>query len=313
MRRGILGLLFVLCPLAPAQAILDGTADKFDRFPFVVEVKFDGQLICSGTVLFPRIVVTAAHCVQQKVQWRGGQFYVDDYLPASGLSVTVTSSGKTETHEAAEIAASPVWRTLSVTDGDRAGERFAYDIALIITRDAIEVGPPPSLDKLADAALYEADMTTTGRREDVLPGALSGNLTRRGILVAFGAIKCIPFIGCDDAGTRRYRQVSIKESADCFNDPRGKPRWPPLPAEFVATLPLAVWCMESSVMPGDSGGALLVEGEHGAFYYLGVISAQQGLSAEFATAASEKRSLAAALYPNFDFIAEAARRLGYTP
>ena len=78
-------------------------------------------------------------------------------------------------------------------------------------------------------------------------------------------------------------------------------------------LPLAVWCMESSVMPGDSGGALLVEGARGQLYYPAVISAQQGLFPEIAASASERRSLATALYPSLGFIADRARALGYLP
>jgi hypothetical protein len=53
-------------------------------------------------VLFPRIVVTAAHCVQQKVQFRGGEFYL---LPAE-LTVTVTHLA------AASITRLPPWTLL---------------------------------------------------------------------------------------------------------------------------------------------------------------------------------------------------------
>lgn len=116
---------------------------------------------------------------------------------------------------------------------------------------------------------------------------------------------------CGEAGVRRYHNVAIRESADCFNDNRGRPRYPPLSAEFTAALPLAVWCMESSVLPGDSGGALLVEGPRGELYYLGVISAQQGRFIALADVVTEKRSLATALYPSLDFILDEARKLGY--
>ena len=66
-------------------------------------------------------------------------------------------------------------------------------------------------------------------------------------------------------------------------------------------------------MPGDSGGAVLVEGAQGQLYYLGFISAQQGLFQEIGASASERRSLATALYPILGFIADRARSLGYVP
>ena len=75
------------------MALSGAAADSGDRFPFVVEVKYQDELICSGTVLFPRIVVTAAHCVQEKVRFRGGAFYADSYLPPDELTVTVTHHG----------------------------------------------------------------------------------------------------------------------------------------------------------------------------------------------------------------------------
>jgi hypothetical protein len=91
--------------------------------------------------------VTAAHCVQQKVYFRGGTFYADSYLPPAELTVTVTHHGSSEDHAVADVAASPAWRGLEM---DTAGQRFAHDLALIVTKEPIDVGLPPSLDKLAD-------------------------------------------------------------------------------------------------------------------------------------------------------------------
>lgn len=299
------------------MALSGAAADSGDRFPFVVEVKYQDELICSGTVLFPRIVVTAAHCVQEKVRFRGGAFYADSYLPPDELTVTVTHHGTSEDHAVADVTPSPVWRGLET---DSTGERLAHDLALIVTKEPIEVGLPPSLDKLADdetagpvilsAKPVDAALTP---KYAALRGVLETGLTHRGVLVAFGADKCPSLRQCGDAGVRRYLPISIKESADCFTDARGRPRWPPLPPELTAVLPIAVWCMESSVMPGDSGGALLVEGAQGRLYYLGVISAQRGLIPEVTASASERRSLATALYPSLGFISARARALGYLP
>jgi hypothetical protein len=302
-----------------AQALSGGTADSTDRFPFVVEILYRGELICSGTVLFPRIVVTAAHCLQQKVSWRGRQYYVDDYVHAAELSVRARVEENATLYPAANLLVSPSWRQLASEASS--GQRFAHDVALIITAAPVDVGLPPSLLTLAEDDLLEDAMegkgaivaTASAAPTGSLRGALQRRLTQQGMLVAFGADRCSTPIDCGNAGVRRYMPVAIEDSALCFKDHRGRPMRPQMPQDLSAMLPLAVWCMESSVLPGDSGGALLIEGHHGKFYYLGVISAQQGLPPDLAAVAPRPRSVATALYPSHDFILREARKLGYVP
>jgi hypothetical protein len=128
------------------------------------------------------------------------------------------------------------------------------------------------------------------------------------VLVAFGVGSCVSLSQCGQAGIRRYRQVALEQNAECLKRLRGFTRSTPrieAPEDASST---AVWYVEASVMPGDSGGALLVEGEHGQLYYRGVISAQQG-SPEVSVVAPVKRSLATALHPSLEFILGEARRL----
>ncbi len=54
--RPILALILSLILTVPVFALSGATADGEDRFPYVVEIKFEQRLVCSGTVLFPRIV-----------------------------------------------------------------------------------------------------------------------------------------------------------------------------------------------------------------------------------------------------------------
>ena len=82
------------------------------------------------------------------------------------------------------------------------------------------------------------DRSAQAGKDETLKEALQ-RLTHHGVVVAFGAESC-SFQMCGDAGVRRYHNVAIRESADCFNDNRGRPRYPPLSAEFTAALPLAV-------------------------------------------------------------------------
>jgi hypothetical protein len=104
----------------------------------------------------------------------------------------------------------------------------------------------------------------------------------------------------------------LRKNTDCFNDLGKAPQPQAVASDSAApSLPPSVWCLESSVLPGDSGGALMAEGPRGELYYLGVISAQQGRRVALATTVTTKRSLATALYPSFDFILAEARKLGY--
>ena len=139
---------------------------------------------------------------------------------------------------------------------------------------------------------------------------LEKRLGHHAVLVAFGAESCTPRF-CGEAGVRRYQNITLKASAECFVNRGSRSRQPTSSGDTAVSPSLAVWCMESNVLPGDSGGALLVEGPRGELYYLGVISAQQGRSLALASSVTQKRSVATALYPSLDFILEEARKLGY--
>lgn len=123
------------------------------------------------------------------------------------------------------------------------------------------------------------------------------------MLVAFGGAHCLSSGECPDAGARRYLAVAMKDGASCFKSRRDRD----------AGLRFSVWCIDSSVLPGDSGGALLVEAPDGTLHYAGVISAGSGLPPALASVATWRQSAAASLAPNLDFIRRKARALGYEP
>jgi hypothetical protein len=148
-------------------------------------------------------------------------------------------------------------------------------------------------------------------RDVALRDMLEKRLGHHAVLVAFGAESCTPR-SCGEAGVRRYQNITLKESAECFVNRGSRARQSILSGDTAVSPSLAVWCMESNVLPGDSGGALLVEGPRGELYYLGVISAQHGRSLALASSVTQKRSVATALYPSLNFILEEARKLGYT-
>jgi hypothetical protein len=302
--------LFILIA-SDALALSDATADKDDRFPYVVEITFRKRLVCSGTVLYPRIVVTAAHCVHEKVDWRA-KLFSGDYLLISQLRVVTVQGGKARAFEVERVVSSPVWR--ANVGKPAAGERYAYDLALIITKDPLDVVPPPSVASLMLEWAADED-TATAQDGATIRNSLAQAFTREGLLVGFGAASCASSIRCGRAGTRRYRPVEVEDAASCFNDAieaHGKPDAAKLDPDFAAEVNLSVWCMGWGIMPGDSGGPLLVEGPKGELYFVGVISSRWGsYVTNFTKLDAEKRSFASALYPSFSFIAGEARKLGY--
>ncbi|ODA68997.1 Trypsin [Methyloligella halotolerans] len=323
MRSLILGVILallaampVLTAPSPADALSGATADSTDRFPYVVEIKHDGKLACSGTVLYPRIVITAAHCMQKKVYWRGGLVYVDEYAQPETLTVAVTARGEEREYGVSDVTVSPDWRR--VIQNSNAGDRFLHDVAIIVTKEPVAVSAPPGLFQLtreaaiANAPHYHAD----DRPPPTAPASdrhAIGPLDGHGVIVAFGADRCDVMHGCENAGIRRYQPVLIKQSTECFRNRYTRPKHPSLSPTADPDTPKAVWCMESLVFPGDSGGALFVEDADGALSFMGVISAQQGLPPALAAVQRNKRSVASALYPSLGFITDTARKLGYVP
>src|SRR5262249_840522 len=152
--------------------------------------------------------------------------------------------------------------------------------ALIVTKKPIDVPAPLSLQNLADAWQNKAGIRTDSAGSDLdedeetklWKDILAEGLTNRGVLVGFGASNCVALTKCSGMGTRRYRDVQVRNTVGCFNaaiDANHEAGAQKLDPEVAAVLPLAVWCTDFGVMPGDSGGALLIEGPGGRLYYLG--------------------------------------------
>ncbi|MCJ7597023.1 MAG: trypsin-like serine protease, partial [Methyloceanibacter sp.] len=134
-------LVFLTIATPDSHALSGGVADKGDLYPYVVKINFRKRLVCSGTVLYPRIVVTAAHCIGRVVDAKA-KLFADDTWPVKQFAVVTVAAGKMTSMPAEEILLPPGWR--ATANEPNALGRYAYDLALIITKEPIKVALPNS-------------------------------------------------------------------------------------------------------------------------------------------------------------------------
>lgn len=122
------------------RAIIEGTADDGDPAVVAVYIQSAGQPgggLCSGEIVSPHVVLTAAHCVSPNSVGPGAKFFV-----YTGPSFLFTLMPPTPVPDgalpASEAHASPMWNpygATSATDDD------PYDIGVVIL--ASPTGIPP--------------------------------------------------------------------------------------------------------------------------------------------------------------------------
>ena len=123
-------------PAAASQAIINGTVDDGDPNVVLLFAQVPGQStgsLCTGEVISPHVVLTAAHCVAPSTVGAGANFIVftGTMLPASGAPPPEQILHVSETHYVSTFGYNPM------TGGDQ------DDIAVAILAAPTTIAPLP--------------------------------------------------------------------------------------------------------------------------------------------------------------------------
>lgn len=183
MRRALLALLFLLgcgepTPVATrSDAILGGAADAAASATFLLDLRFDtGASICTAVLISPRVLLTAAHCVDPA------------YHSASTLTVRAMNKPdivglmQSDTIAVSTIARHPSWNP--------ADAQSDFDLAALLLATAPAGVTPLALARAAPTAGQSVTVLGYGRAS-ASDGTTSG--TRRSVATPITSVSTNTF------------------------------------------------------------------------------------------------------------------------
>jgi hypothetical protein len=202
----IAGVLAFLLFATSAGAVIGGTSDTANRYANVgvlqLKVGTDWFDFCSGTLVRPNAVLTAAHCTDFLVDVGS-----DGFGPAD-LRISFDPEGDAPYYTVDRIVVNPLWFTAGPCFGNSKQACLAppaEDIALVFLQDSVAgVSPAPIASKgyLDGLDLKSETFTVVGYGTDAF---ITGSAAAPNAITIFD-------------GIRSYRDVSALPAQDAFPD-----------------------------------------------------------------------------------------------